>query len=108
MAEVWQVFGANPRRLARVRSDEAVDYARSFLTSGLTRWREAPLPALPKVEPPLDEVPEALRDVVVTDGFRYRLFDHEKNFMPVAYANLARLKQSSLTIFDRLRFPEGV
>ncbi len=202
------VFGANPRRLARVLGGEAVDTARSFLTSGLTHWREAPLPVLPEVEPPLDEVPEELRDVVglardlaglygdeerlgiapnenemtahfivpflralgwpqeliavewrridvalfetlprtpencrfvieakrlgaglaparkqaedyvgglqvsrdviVSDGFRYRIFDHEKNFAPVAYANLARLKQSSVALFDRLRHAQGV
>ncbi len=202
------VFGANPRRLARVLSEEAVDTARSFLTSGLTHWRGAPLPALPEVEPPLDEVPEGLRDVVglardlagpygdeehlgdapnenemtahfivpflralgwpqeliavewrridvalfenlprtpencrfvieakrlgaglaparkqakqyvaglgvsrdvvVSDGFRYRIFDHQKNFAPVAYANLARLKQASVALFDRLRHAQGV
>jgi len=202
------VFGANPRRLARVQNREAVDYARSFLTSGLTHWREALLPALPEVEPPLMDVPEALRDVVglagdlaglygyedrlgdapsehemtahfivpflralgwpqelvavewrridvalfetlprtprncrfvieakrlgtglaparkqaeayvaglgvsrdvvVSDGFRYRLFDHEQNFAPLAYANLARLKQSSVALFDRLRHIQGV
>lgn len=42
------VFGANPRRLARVQNQDTLDYARSFLTSGLTRWREAPLPACPR------------------------------------------------------------
>jgi len=198
------VFGANPMRCSRVQNTEAVDYARSFLTSGLTHWREAPLPALPLVEPLLDEVPENLRDVVglardlaglygdeerlgdapnenemvahfvvpflralgwppeniavewrridvalfdalprtpencrfvieakrlgtglkgarkqaedyvarlgvsrdvvVTDGFRYRAFACEEGFAPVAYANLARLKQSSLALFDKLRF----
>ena len=202
------VFGATPRRLARVKNEEAVRYARSFLTSGLTHWREAPLPALPEAEPLLDEVPESLRnvvglardlaglygdeerlgdapnenemtahfivpflralgwpqeliavewrridvalfetlprtpencrfvieakrlgtglaparkqaeayvaelgvsrDVVVSDGFRYRIFDHEKNFAPVAYANLARLKPSSVALFDRLRHAQGV
>lgn len=202
------VFGANPRRFSRVQHQTAVDYARSFLTSGLTRWQEAPLPPLPDPEPLLEEVPEPLRDVVglardliglygdaermgdapnenemtahfvvpflralgwpqeriavewrridvalfsalprtpencrfvievkrlgsglegarqqaedyvaalgvprdvvVTDGFRYRVFDHENDFAPVAYANLARLKPSSLALFDRLRRPEGV
>jgi len=48
------------------------------------------------------------RDVVVSDGFRYRIFDHEKNFAPLAYANLARLKQSSVALFDRLRPAQGV
>ena len=199
------VFGANPMRCSRVQSDEAANYAHSFLASGLTHWQEAPLPALPAVEPLLDEVPEklrdvvglardlavlygdeeclgdapnenemtahfvvpflralgwpheniavewrridvalfdalpripenckfvieakrlgtglkgarkqaedyvtrmaVLRDVVVTDGFRYRAFACEEGFAPVAYANLARLKQSSLLLFDRLRRP---
>ena len=202
------VFGANPRRLARVQSAAAVDYAHSFLASGLTRWQEAPLPVLPQAEAALMDVPEGLRDVVglardliglyfdeerlgdapnenemtahfvvpflralgwpqeriavewrrvdvalfaalprrpgncrfvievkrlgsglegarkqaedyvaglgascdvvVTDGFRYRVFDHENDFAPVAYANLARLKQSSLLLFDRLRSAQGV
>jgi len=197
------VFGANPMRCSRVQSGEAVVYARSFLTSGLTHWQEAPLPVLPQVEESLGEVPENLRDVVglardlaglygdedrlgdqpnenemtahfvvpllralgwpperiavewrridvalfttlprtpenccfvieakrlgtglegarkqaedyvarlgvprdviVTDGFRYRAFDHTNNFEPVAYANLARLKQTSQALFDRLR-----
>ena len=201
------VFGANPRRLARVQNATAVDYARSFLASGLTRWREAPLPALPEAEPPLEEPPEPLRDVVglardliglyfdeerlgdapnenemtahfvvpflralgwpqeriavewrridvalfaalprtpencrfvievkrlgsglegarnqaenyvaglglscdvvVSDGFRYRLFDHDNDFASAAYANLARLKTSSVALFDRLRRPQG-
>ena len=199
------VFGANPRRLARVQNDKAVAYAHSFLASGLTYWQEAPLPALPVAQPSLEEVPEKLRvmvglardliglygdedrlgdapnenemtahfvvpflralgwpqeliavewrridvalfaslprspencrfvievkrlgtglegarkqaeeyvaglgvsqDVVVTVGFRYRVFDHENEFAPVAYANLARLKQSSVALFDRLRRP---
>ncbi len=45
------------------------------------------------------------RDVVVTDGFRYRLFDCEQNFAAVAYANLARLKESATDLFTRLRRP---
>ena len=45
------------------------------------------------------------RDVVVTDGFRYRVFDPERNFEPSAYANLARLKQPASILFDKLRYP---
>ncbi|MDD9996915.1 MAG: hypothetical protein OXQ89_04140 [Rhodospirillaceae bacterium] len=45
------------------------------------------------------------RDVVVTDGIRYRMYDASKNFAPVVYANLARLKQSSLELFERMRSP---
>ena len=42
-------------------------------------------------------------DVVVTDGIRYRLYSCEDDFAPVAYANLARLKRSALTLFTRLK-----
>ncbi len=47
-------------------------------------------------------------DIIVTDGFRYHLFDHNPHRSQVAYANLVRLKQSSLALFERLRFPQGV
>ena len=43
------------------------------------------------------------RDVIVTDGFRYRMFSYENDFAPVAYANLARLKESARDFFARLR-----
>ncbi len=199
------VFGANPTRCSRVRNEEVVDYARRVVGSGLTRWQEAPLPALPPVEAALEKVPRELgdvvalardlaglygdaerlgdvpaetetiahfvvpflralgwaperiavewrridvalfdalprtpescrfvieakrfgtglegarkqakayvetlgvpRDVVVTDGFRYRLFSCEDDFAPVAYANLARLKASATDLFTHLRRP---
>ena len=199
------VFGANAARCSRVRNEEVLDYARRFVGSGLTRWQEAPLPALPPVDAPLEEVPRELgdvvalardlaglygdtdrlgdapaenetvahfvvpflralgwaperiavewrridvalfdalprtpescrfvieakrlgtglegareqakayvetlgvpREVVVTDGFRYRLFSCEDDFAPVAYANLARLKESATNLFARLRRP---
>ena len=44
-------------------------------------------------------------DVVVSDGIRYRMYEAGKDFAPVAYANLARLKQSSLELFKRMRRP---
>ena len=44
-------------------------------------------------------------DVVVTDGIRYRMYEAANNFAPVAYANLARLKQSAVELFDRMRRP---
>ena len=44
-------------------------------------------------------------DVVVTDGIRYRMYEASKGFAPIAYANLARLKQSSLKLFERMRRP---
>ena len=44
-------------------------------------------------------------DVVVTDGIRYRMYEANNGFARVAYANLARLKQSSLKLFERMRRP---
>ena len=46
-----------------------------------------------------------LRDVIVTDGIRYRMYSCETGFAPVAYANLIRLKQSAGDLFDRMRKP---
>jgi len=45
------------------------------------------------------------RDVIVTDGIRYRMYSYDKGFAPIAYANLIRLKQSAVDLFDRLKKP---
>ena len=45
------------------------------------------------------------RDVIVTDGIRYRMYAGERGFAPVAYANLARLKQPAADLFARMRRP---
>lgn len=45
------------------------------------------------------------RDVVVTDGICYRMYDSSRDFASVGYANLARLKHSSLSLFDRMQNP---
>lgn len=47
----------------------------------------------------------APRDVVVTDGVRYRMYAGERDFEPVAYANLARLKQPAAELFARMQRP---
>ena len=44
-------------------------------------------------------------DVLVTDGFRYRLYAANRNYEPVAYANLVRLKRSALDLFNRVKRP---
>jgi hypothetical protein len=44
-------------------------------------------------------------DAVVTDGVRYRMYDGARAFEPVAYANLARLKQPAAELFKRLQRP---
>lgn len=43
-------------------------------------------------------------DVLLTDGFRYRLYDAAKEFQPVAYANLLTLKQNAGDLLSVLRF----
>jgi len=43
------------------------------------------------------------RDVIVTDGIRYRMYAGERAFEPVAYANLARLKQPAADLFARMQ-----
>jgi hypothetical protein len=45
------------------------------------------------------------RDVVVTDGVRYRLYDGQREFEPLAYTNLLRLKKSAAELFARLKRP---
>lgn len=43
------------------------------------------------------------RDIVVTDGIRYRMYQADRDFAPVAYANLARLKQPALDLFAKMK-----
>ena len=45
------------------------------------------------------------RDIVVTDGVRYRLYAAAQDFAPAAYANLVRLKEPALDLFNRLKRP---
>ncbi|NLB74711.1 MAG: hypothetical protein GX795_11925 [Firmicutes bacterium] len=42
-------------------------------------------------------------DIVVTDGVRCRLYDAKQVFKPIAYANLYRLKESSIALFSRIK-----
>ena len=42
-------------------------------------------------------------DIIVTDGIRYRMYACDREFEPVAYANLVRLKRSAVNLFDRMR-----
>ena len=43
-----------------------------------------------------------VRDIVVTDGVRYRIYSHANNFEGIAFANLHRLKQPAMDLFTRL------
>ncbi len=45
------------------------------------------------------------RDVIVTDGVRYRMYAGDRGFEPLAYANLGRLKQPASDLFARMQRP---
>jgi hypothetical protein len=45
------------------------------------------------------------RDVIVTDGVRYRMYAGGRGFEPMAYANLARLKRPASALFARVQRP---
>jgi hypothetical protein len=47
------------------------------------------------------------RDVIVTDGVRYRMYDGNNEFAPIAYANLIRLKRSAADFFARIQRHRG-
>lgn len=199
------VFGANPRRFSKVGVSDVIEYAHSVVDSPPSSWQTSPLPNLPAVEPLLENVPAAIkdilalasdlvplmrdkkrfgkrpsehemvahfvvpflralgwhperialewngidvaifdalprkkgnlrylieakkfgagvegalgqargyakklglvRDVVVTDGIRYRMYAGDQDFAPVAYANLGRLKLSATELFKRMKRP---
>lgn len=42
-------------------------------------------------------------DAIVTDGVRYRMYSGARGFEPLAYANLARLKQPAADLFARMQ-----
>jgi hypothetical protein len=43
------------------------------------------------------------RDLVVTDGLRYKMYGGTDTIEPVAYANLWEPKQSALALLERMR-----
>lgn len=45
------------------------------------------------------------RNVVVTDGIRYRMYDGDRDFEALAYANLVRLKEPAADLFARMQPP---
>ncbi|MGC9974948.1 MAG: hypothetical protein ABSC36_06135 [Gaiellaceae bacterium] len=45
------------------------------------------------------------RDVIVTDGIRYRMYAGQRDFAPLAYANLERLKKPAADLFARMQRP---
>ena len=63
------------------------------------------------IENALDQAKEYVKslkiscDIIVTDGFRYRMYSSENDFTPVAYANLTWLKRSAIDLFERMKKP---
>jgi len=63
------------------------------------------------VEGPLNQARDYLRqigvsrDIIVTDGIRYRMYSCQNDFVPVAYANLAWLKRRATELFTRMKRP---
>lgn len=196
-------FGASPPRCSRVWNEETLDFAERFVNSEPTYWQTAKLPELPREQPPIEHVPEALeaiiariadlvplfqdrlafgdapsedeliahfvvpflcalgwpperigvkwrwidvaifaalpripencsfvieakrlgagvegaldqakgyatalgspKHVIVTDGVRYRMYDGNRSYEPVGYANLLRLKQPATDLFAKLQ-----
>lgn len=47
------------------------------------------------------------RDIVMTDGIRYRLYQGQSDYRTWLYANLANLKEPARSLFDALRFQGG-
>lgn len=47
-----------------------------------------------------------VRDIVLTDGIRYRLYAADRDWTPVAYANFAQPKLPALDLLGRLRPPQ--
>jgi hypothetical protein len=43
------------------------------------------------------------RDIIVTDGIRYRMYAGDLGFEPMAYANLVRLKKRAANLFARMQ-----
>jgi hypothetical protein len=44
-------------------------------------------------------------NLLVTDGYRYRLYAGGPDGGPLGYANLLRLKRSAAALFERLKRP---
>ena len=45
------------------------------------------------------------RDIILTDGIRYRMYSCQNDFNSIAYANLTRLKASATDLFARMKRP---
>ncbi len=73
-------FGGSPPRCSRVWSQDVIDFARRFLNSPPTHWQTAPLPDLPADEPPLEDVPVAIRGIVALTADLVPLYQHIQSF----------------------------
>ncbi len=122
------VFGANPTRFSRVRSPEALDFARRFVASPPFGWQEIPLPSLPPEAPTLESPPPEIatlvaqaRDLAGLYWDRARFGDHPSEDELVAQFTVPLLaalgwrpeqigvkwRRIDVALFDRLpRAPE--
>ena len=82
--------------LPRVKCHYLIEVKR--LGAGLEGAREQGKAYAMEFDPPCD--------IVVTDGIRYCMYEAQKDFTPAASANLSRLKQSSLKLFERMKIPK--
>ena len=88
---VWQISGGPVSRA----------YADVFLRHGVASI--GPGDAGPWSPERVDDTFED--GVVRTDGIRYRMYAAARDFAPVAYANLTRLKQPATDLFTRMKRP---
>lgn len=58
------VFGANPSRCSRAFNTDVTDYAKRFVNSPPTVWKQTLLPELPAGEQELQEIPRYLQAIV--------------------------------------------
>lgn len=76
------VFGQSPPRFGRVLGERVCDYVHRFLASPPSYWQEAALPALPAEQPPLQEVPPRLSDLVAQAADLHPLLWDRDRFGP--------------------------
>jgi hypothetical protein len=74
------LFGARPLRCSRVWNQEVVDFAERFVNSEPTFWQTAQLPELPYEDPPLEQLPEELDDIVARVADLVPLFQDANAF----------------------------
>lgn len=73
-------FGGSPPRCSRVTNRDVIEFSQRFLNSPPTYWQTAPLPELPAEQPPLVDVPDALRGIIAQAADLVPLFQDNQSF----------------------------